>query len=141
MLAKMQKTVAAEIGVWNGGSRRYFRGHTAQRAALIDPWDLLSDQGKDEWTHKKHKDHKIMRSMFENVTDRYGHLPNVCIRKGFSAEILETFADDYFDWLYIDGNHLYEFVRQDIEVAFRKVRPGGIIAGDDYFWKKTARCT
>ena len=141
MLAKMPKNGrCAEIGVWNGGfSGAILEVTQPKELTLIDPWDLLSDQDEDEWTHKKHKDHKIMRSMFENVTDRYGHLPNVCIRKGFSAEILETFADDYFDWLYIDGNHRYEFVRQDVEVAFRKVRPGGIIAGDDYFWKKDGK--
>ena len=80
-----------------------------------------------------------MRGMFDNVTAYYGHLPNVSIRRGFSAEVLETFEDDYFDWLYIDGNHLYEFVRQDVEVSFRKVRPGGVIAGDDFFWKKDGK--
>jgi predicted O-methyltransferase YrrM len=30
-------------------------------------------------------------------------------------------------------------VRKDVEVSFRKVRPGGIIAGDDFFWKKDGR--
>ena len=34
---------------------------------------------------------------------------------------------------------LYEFVRQDVEVAFRKVRPGGVIAGDDFFWKRDGK--
>lgn len=141
MLAQMPKNGrCAEIGVWNGGFSGAILDVTQPKElTLIDPWDLLSDQNKDEWTHKKHQDHQIMRDMFENVTARYGQLPNVSIRKGFSAEVLETFEDDYFDWLYIDGNHLYEFVRQDVEIAFRKVRPGGIIAGDDYFWKKDGK--
>lgn len=77
--------------------------------------------------------------MFENVSKNYAHLPNISIRKGFSADVLASFPDDYFDWLYIDGNHLYEFVRKDIEISFKKVRPGGIIAGDDYFWQKDGR--
>ena len=141
MLAQMPKYGrCAEIGVWNGGFSRAILDVTQPKElTLIDPWDLLSDQGKDEWTHKKHKNHQIMRGMFDQVTARYGGLPNVSIRKGFSAEVLETFEDDYFDWLYIDGNHLYEFVRQDVEVAFRKVRPGGVIAGDDYYWKKDGK--
>ena len=141
MLAQMPKNGrCAEIGVWNGGFSSAILDVTQPKElTLIDPWDLLSDQSKEEWTHKKHQDHQIMRGMFDNVTAYYGHLPNVSIRRGFSAEVLETFEDDYFDWLYIDGNHLYEFVRQDVEVAFRKVRPGGVIAGDDFFWKRDGK--
>ncbi|MEP1930273.1 MAG: class I SAM-dependent methyltransferase, partial [Roseibium sp.] len=45
----------------------------------------------------------------------------------------------YFDWVYIDGNHLYDFVKEDIEICFRKVRSGGIIAGDDFLWKREGR--
>ncbi len=130
----------AEIGVWNGGFSGVILAVTEpSELTLIDPWEMLSDQDKDEWTHKKHQNHEFMRGMYENVASNYGHLPNVSIRKGFSAEVLETFPDNYFDWIYIDGNHLYEFVHKDVEVSFRKVREGGIIAGDDYFWKKDDR--
>jgi len=41
--------------------------------------------------------------------------------------------------VYIDGNHLYEFVKSDLELYYHKVRSGGYIAGDDYeiggWWK------
>lgn len=130
----------AEIGVWNGGFSGVILEVTQPtELVLIDPWDLLSAQGKEEWTHKKHQNNEFMRGMFDNVSANYAHLPNVSIRKGFSADVLATYPDNYFDWLYIDGNHLYEFVRKDIEVSFKKVRHGGIIAGDDYFWKKDDR--
>ena len=130
----------AEIGVWNGGFSGVILEVTQPvELVLIDPWDLLSGQGEEEWTHKKHKNNEFMRGMFDKVSEDYAHLPNISIRKGFSADVLASYPDDYFDWLYIDGNHLYEFVRQDIEVSFKKVRPGGIIAGDDYFWKKDGR--
>ena len=36
------------------------------------------------------------------------------------------------DWIYVDGNHLYEFVRADLELSLRKARRGGFITGDDY---------
>ena len=58
-------------------------------------------------------------------------MENVTICKGFSAEVLASFPDNYFDWVYIDGNHLYEFVKKDVELSFQKVKPGGVIAGDD----------
>jgi predicted O-methyltransferase YrrM len=51
-----------------------------------------------------------------------------------SSEALKRFADGTFDWLYIDGNHAYAYVCEDLGWAFRKVRAGGFIAGDDYNW-------
>ena len=56
----------------------------------------------------------------------------VHVHRGASSDVLERFPDAYFDWIYIDGNHLYEYVRSDLEIAMRKVKPSGLITGDDY---------
>jgi hypothetical protein len=56
----------------------------------------------------------------------------VRIHRGYSTDILNEFPDKYFDWIYIDGNHLYEFVKQDLALSFKKTRPSGYITGDDY---------
>ena len=134
MLAKMPKGgVAAEVGVWNGAFSQAILDVTEPRSlTLIDPWDLLAGQASETWTHEKHEDARAMREMYDSVVDRNASNPAVDIRKGFSAEVLETFPDNHFDWVYIDGNHLYDFVRRDVEISFDKVRPGGCIAGDDF---------
>jgi predicted O-methyltransferase YrrM len=141
MLGEMPKGGrCAEIGVWNGGFSECILDVTQpSELVLIDPWELLAEQSSEEWTHSRHKDHAFMRQMYDHVSSCYGHLPNVSINKGFSAEVLSTFPDDYFDWVYIDGNHQYDFVRSDMAMSFKKVRSGGIIAGDDFFWKKDDR--
>lgn len=141
MLGEMPKGGrCAEIGVWQGGFSEAILSVTQPKElVLIDPWDLLSAQDKAEQTHAKHADGDAMGAMYRGVMDRYGEMKNVTIRRGFSADVLATFPDNYFDWVYIDGNHLYDFVRKDLEVAFRKVRGGGIIAGDDFFWKRDGR--
>jgi hypothetical protein len=36
------------------------------------------------------------------------------------------------DFVYIDGSHSYESVRNDIAAWWPLVAPGGILAGDDY---------
>ena len=36
------------------------------------------------------------------------------------------------DRVYIDGNHAYEFVLEDLRSWYPKVRPGGLVVGDDY---------
>lgn len=141
MLATLPKGGrCAEIGVWNGGFSIEILNITRPRElVLVDPWDLLSQQSEDEWTHGRHKDSHFMADMFANVESQYGSMENVTICKGFSAKVLSSFPDNYFDWVYIDGNHLYDFVKEDVEISFRKVKSGGIIAGDDYYWKKDGR--
>nr|MDJ0636632.1 class I SAM-dependent methyltransferase [Xenococcaceae cyanobacterium MO_188.B29] len=61
------------------------------------------------------------------------------VHRGYSDIVLAQFPDEYFDWVYIDGNHLYEYVKKDIELSFRKTKIGGYITGDDYieggWWK------
>lgn len=42
---------------------------------------------------------------------------------------------DLVDFVYIDGNHSYEWVKVDIQNSLPKIRPGGIIAGHDYTTK------
>ena len=56
----------------------------------------------------------------------------VRIHRGYSSNVLDEFPDEYFDWVYIDGNHLYEFAKQDLERSFTKTKPGGYITGNDY---------
>jgi len=36
------------------------------------------------------------------------------------------------DFVYIDANHNYEFVINDIRLALTKIKKGGIISGHDY---------
>ena len=78
-----------------------------------------------------------MREKYDQVSEGLGRIPNVVVRKGFSVEVLNSYPDNYFDWVYIDGNHLYPHVLEDILVSFKKVKPGGIVSGDDLFWKNS----
>ncbi len=56
----------------------------------------------------------------------------VTIREGLSHEMLKTFQDGYFDLIYVDADHGYQAVKQDAEVAARKIRPSGIVVFNDY---------
>ena len=41
------------------------------------------------------------------------------------------FKDNSLAFIYIDGNHMYHAVLNDLEAWYSKVQPGGILAGDD----------
>lgn len=56
----------------------------------------------------------------------------VHIHREASADAVSAFPDEYFDWVYLDGNHQYDFVKNDLESFCRKTKSNGLIAGDDY---------
>ncbi len=56
----------------------------------------------------------------------------VVIHRDYSSNVAGSFDDEYFDWIYIDGNHQYDFVKQDLDRYYPKVKVGGFLAGDDY---------
>jgi predicted O-methyltransferase YrrM len=54
------------------------------------------------------------------------------ILQGLSVDIAKQIEDKSLDWVYIDADHEYQSVKDDIEAWFPKVREGGIISGHDY---------
>ncbi|MCS6859891.1 MAG: class I SAM-dependent methyltransferase [Abditibacteriales bacterium] len=40
------------------------------------------------------------------------------------------------DFVFVDGDHSYEFVKSDTEKAFQLIHPGGVILWDDYLWDR-----
>jgi len=49
-----------------------------------------------------------------------------------SVEAAVKFPDEYFDFIYIDANHYYKYVSEDLNAWQYKVKRGGFIAGHDY---------
>lgn len=49
-----------------------------------------------------------------------------------SVKAASMFADGFFDFVYIDGDHEYNSVMADIKAWQPKVRVGGIVSGHDY---------
>ena len=49
-----------------------------------------------------------------------------------SAEGSKGFKDNFFDFIYIDANHTYKYVCEDLALWYPKLKPGGILAGHDY---------
>lgn len=56
----------------------------------------------------------------------------VRVHRGFSHEVLATFPDDYFDWIYIDADHSYEATLRDARAAAPKVKRGGYLVFNDF---------
>ena len=50
-----------------------------------------------------------------------------------SMDAVRDVPDGSLDFVYIDANHTFDFVMQDIIEWAKKVRRGGVVSGHDYF--------
>jgi len=69
---------------------------------------------------------------FVSNINKTGLKDKVHIVKGDSSEELRIFPKEYFDFIYVDGNHDEKAVIKDAIGSFRILKKGGIIAFDDY---------
>lgn len=124
---KANKTwTMAEIGSFVGDSTRVFSG-AVKEVHSIDPWQNGYDDANDPSSYKWPM-HQI-EAQFDEVVEECG---NIIKHKMTSLEGAELFDDESLDMVYIDGNHLYEFVKADIIAWYPKVKKGGWICGHDY---------
>jgi predicted O-methyltransferase YrrM len=91
----------------------------------IDPYEKYVD----------YKDSLNLITGDKRYEDTYNRLKNqfgdrvILIRK-YSDQAIPLIPNN-IDFLYIDGNHAYKYVKSDLENYYSKVNPGGYIVGDD----------
>lgn len=63
---------------------------------------------------------------FKRNISNFGLTDKVTEVRGFSHEKIPELQDDFFDLIYIDGNHEPECALEDAVLAFRKLKVGGV---------------
>lgn len=48
------------------------------------------------------------------------------------SENATELVPDGLDFVYVDGNHKYEYIKKDIELFYPKLRAGGVMCGHDF---------
>lgn len=57
---------------------------------------------------------------------------NVCQGRSDSKDILDKFDNESIDYIMVDGAHEYDAVKEDIINWWPKLKPNGVMVGDDY---------
>lgn len=78
--------------------------------------------------------HEYQRNV--KVTFPYLNIVSIPLPSNFAAK---CFDDRSLDMVFIDADHSTKNVIEDISLWLPKVKPGGIIAGDDYEWESVAK--
>lgn len=50
-----------------------------------------------------------------------------------SKEYSNKVEDDHYDYIFVDGNHSYDYVLEDIQMWYPKLKKGGVFAGHDFY--------
>lgn len=129
-----RNSVGAEIGVHLGNySNRILRVVAPKKLHLIDPWAAVDDPKFDASLYSsKNAPQKQMDMRYEAVVERFKGKSNVIIHRSMSGDVAPSFPDEYFDWVYVDGDHTYEGVCADIKAYSPKLKANGLLIGDDY---------
>jgi len=135
--------IVAEIGVQIGlFSKQILCNTRPRRLHLIDCWETYNSDINYPYDgcpgdQAKHD------SNYEYVQQQFAQeiaSGQVKLHRGYSAPMIKTLPDNYLDWVFIDANHSYAAVCDDLAAVLPKMKRGGVISGHDYIntphWKK-----
>ena len=119
-----------QIGAFTGNASVWLVDNVlTQRNSVLEDVDTWS--GSDEQEHKEMDWLDVERTYDSRIAFR----PNIIKYKMDSKEFLRSIEKVTFDFIYIDGDHTAEGVLQDAVLGWRLLKPGGIMAFDDYLWE------
>jgi predicted O-methyltransferase YrrM len=121
-----------EIGTFYGANllsvAQSYASHTDSKLYCIDPWIDYED-----YPEYKNEQSTIYDAFVNNV-ENSDSKDRIVINRGFSNAEIPKFEDNFFDIIYIDGNHEPDYVLEDAVLSFRKLKKDGIMIFDDYGW-------
>jgi hypothetical protein len=131
-------SVGAEVGVFAGDfSDRILAIVRPRKLHLIDPWTYMaSELPKDGLSvSADYADPSRFEQRWEQVRSRF-HAEiasgQVELHRALSTDAARGFSEPYFDWVYLDANHHYDFVLRDLAAYLPLIKPGGFLTGDDF---------
>lgn len=129
LFAELGFTKGVEIGVLDGTySLTLMKANPNLLLYGVDPYE--PHKGYRDYT--RHSTFNNARASAEAKLAEYVYDNRYIFVREYSMEALSNFDDESLDFVYIDGDHEFQNVTNDIAEWSKKVKPGGIIAGHDY---------
>ncbi|MCK9351243.1 MAG: class I SAM-dependent methyltransferase [Candidatus Paceibacterota bacterium] len=119
-------TVGVELGVCDGlYSEVLCRSNPELKLFSVDMWQEYPIYRN--FRRQRHYD-----AIYQSAIKRLEPYPNDTIVKKWSMDAVKDFPDESLDFIFIDANHDFEHVTEDIAQWGKKIRKGGIISGHDF---------
>lgn len=130
LFATLNFKTGAEIGVRVGDYTETLCLNipTLEKLYAVDPWEVVTEDPTSR-TYGEITQHRY----YEQAKERLNKYPQVEIVRKLSHEAVRDIPPDSLDFVYIDGAHTFDYVMLDLIEWTKRVRPGGIVSGDDYY--------
>jgi len=127
--------VFVEVGAWFGKSTNYLAEKIREskkniKFTTVDTWKGTDDEDIHQTIvgsfngdiFYEFVDNTILSDNFESIT----------MIKDTSKNASNQFANGSIDFIMLDAGHSYDALKDDLAAWYNKVKPGGIVSGDDY---------
>ena len=131
MLQEQEELIIAEIGVWKGdNAQRLCEILDIEKMYLIDPYNKYEDW---DFPHA----HDNISQAEKEARKKLNDYEFITWLKDYSDDAAEKIEEE-LDYVYVDGNHSYDFVKSDLRNYYELLSDNGIIAGDDIHFSGVA---
>jgi hypothetical protein len=126
--------ICVEVGTWEGGfTSSILSKSNVTKVFCVDPYKHFTNNeypdGMNDLTQKRFDD--LFKSVSDRLTSKFAS--KVEFIRDLSVNGSTKFDDNSLDFVYIDGNHDYKYVIEDLKAWYPKVKVGGYLCGDDVY--------
>lgn len=130
ILAFEKNLKIAELGVFRGEfSKIIYNICKPSKLYLVDLYNGIFTSGDKDG--KNYQTVNLEDEMYR-IQSEFSNDSSVEVIKESTIEFLSKLTDGYLDMVYIDADHSYSGVMDDLELSYKKVKVGGYICGHDY---------
>ncbi len=120
---EMGYKIGVEIGVYKAENTEQFCKAGLQIYG-VDPWLSYEDHIEGRQAREDF--------LYEHAQRVIAPYPNCTLIRKKSMDAVDDFKNSSLDFVYIDGNHGFKYIAEDLWEWSKKVRKGGVISGHDY---------
>jgi hypothetical protein len=136
IFSELKNGIGVEVGTFKGQFSKEILQRWNGKLYMVDVWNELGDEYIDASNHKNFEN-GVYSECMQNIK---GYEDRGIMIRATSKVASDLFEDGSLDFVYIDANHAYDYVKEDIDLWYPKVKSGGMVMGHDYLlmdWNST----
>lgn len=135
-----EKAHFVEVGAWLGRSTQYMANLIKEsnkniRFDVVDTWEGQDDVAEQmALKFKLATKNYTLFDAFKAWMNKYNVLGHINPIQMTSIEAAQLYDDNSLDFVFLDADHRYKFVIEDLKAWWPKIKSGKVFAGHDYDW-------